>query len=137
MPCSSGSVSAPPTTRPGTPTTVDAAVNPFTGVTIGDLNAGATDTLTITLSNSGTTGVLSGPGLNGGTNGVYTLTKNVATTVTSQLDALTFTPAKGAPGSVTTTTFTLVTKFTVGAPAASVFVLPAVCTQPAGPPPPG
>jgi hypothetical protein len=90
-----------------TPTTVDAAVNPFTGVTIGDLNAGATDTLTITLSNSGTTGVLSGPGLSGGTNGVYTLTKNVATTVTSQLDALTFTPAKGAPGSVTTTTFAL------------------------------
>ena len=44
----------------------------------------------------------------GGTNGVYTLTKNVATTVTSsELDALTFTPATGAPGSITTTTFAL------------------------------
>ena len=91
-----------------TPTTVDAAVNPIHGRD--DRRSerrGATDTLTITLSNSGTTGVLSGPGLSGGTNGVYTLTKNVATTVTSQLDALTFTPAKGAPGSVTTTTFAL------------------------------
>ena len=36
-----------------TTTTSDAAVNPFAGVTITDLNAGATDTLTITLSNGG------------------------------------------------------------------------------------
>ena len=87
-----------------TPTTVDAAVNPFTGVTIGDLNAGATDTLTITLSNSGTTGVLSGTGLSAGTNGVYTLS-GTAGAVTSALDLLSFKPATGAPGSVTTTTF--------------------------------
>ncbi len=98
----------PPTiagTRP-TPTTVDAAVNPFTGVTIGDLNTGATDTLMITLSNSGTTGVLSGTGLSGGTNGVYTLS-GTAAAVTSALDLLSFKPATGAPGSITTTTFAL------------------------------
>jgi hypothetical protein len=35
-----------------------------------------------------------------------------------------------------TKTITQVTKFTVGAPTASVFVLPAVCTAAAGPPPP-
>ena len=35
-----------------------------------------------------------------------------------------------------TSTITQVTKFTVGAPTASVFVLPAVCTAAAGPPPP-
>ena len=90
-----------------TPTTSDAAVNPFTGVTIGDANAGATDTLTLTLSNGGTTGTLSGTGLSGGTNGVYTLLSGVAGTVTSELDALTFTPATGAPNTITTTTFAL------------------------------
>jgi hypothetical protein len=35
-----------------------------------------------------------------------------------------------------TKTITQVTKFTVGAPLASVFVLPAICTAAAGPPPP-
>jgi hypothetical protein len=89
-----------------TTTTNDAAVHPFTGVTIGDLNPGATDTLTITLSNSGATGKLSGTGLTGGTNGVYTLT-GAATAVTSELDLLTFTPVKGATGSTTITTFAL------------------------------
>ena len=89
-----------------TPTTMDAAVNPFTGVTIGDLNPGATETLTITLSSGGTTGVLSGKGLSGGTNGVYTLS-GTAAAVTSALDLLSFKPATGAPGSITTTTFTL------------------------------
>ena len=37
-------------------TTADAAVAPFVGVTIADTNSGATDTLTITLSDSGATG---------------------------------------------------------------------------------
>ena len=93
-----------------TPTSSDAAVNPFTGVTIGDLNPGATETLTITLSSPGTangaTGTLSGKGLTGGANGVYTLTKGSAAAVTSALDLLSFKPATGLPGS-TTTTFTL------------------------------
>ena len=46
-----------------TPTTADGPVHPFSGVTIGDQNAGSTDTLTITLSSDGTTGLLSGTGL--------------------------------------------------------------------------
>jgi hypothetical protein len=85
-------------------------VTPFQGVTIGDLNIGATDTLTITLSNGGTTGLLSPrlvPGLSGGTNGVYTLT-GTAAAITAELDDLGFTPTTGAlGGSVTTTTFAL------------------------------
>ena len=83
-----------------TTTTLDAAVHPFTNVAIGDLNTGATDTLTITLSSPGTTGGATGkldgngPG-SGGTNGVYTLS-GAAGTVTSELDLLTFTPVKRA-----------------------------------------
>ena len=89
-----------------TPTTADAPVDPFSGVTIGDQNASATDTLTITLSSHGTTGLLSGTGLADHTSGVYTLT-GTAADITTDLDALRFTPATGGPGSVTTTTFAL------------------------------
>ena len=91
----------------GLTTTSEAPVHPFAGVTISDPNTAATDTLTITLSNGGTTGTLSGSGLSGGTNGVYTLAAAAAATITSELDALVFTPKAGAPGSSTTTTFTL------------------------------
>ena len=91
----------------GQTTTSEAPVNPFSGVTISDPNNGATDTLTITLSNNGTTGTLSGTGLSGGTNGIYTLAGGTATTITQELDRLVFTPTAGAPGSSTTTTFTL------------------------------
>ena len=89
-------------------TTADAAVDPFAvaGVTIADSNVGATDTLTIALNASGATGKLAGSGLSGGTDGVYTLTGS-PTTITQNLDALVFTPSAGAPGSSTTTTFTL------------------------------
>ena len=100
----------PPTisgTVAGQTTTSEAPVHPFAGVTISDPNTAATDTLTITLSNGGTTGTLSGSGLSGGTNGVYTLAAAAAATITSELDALVFTPKAGAPGSSTTTTFTL------------------------------
>ena len=61
-------------------------------MTIGDQNASATDTLTITLSSNGTTGRLSGTGLTDDTRGVYTLT-GTAADITTDLDALTFTPA--------------------------------------------
>ena len=91
----------------GQTTTSEAPVHPFAGVTISDLNNGATDTLTITLSNGGTTGTLSGQGLSGGNNGVYTLAAASAATITQELDALVFTPSTGTPGSSTTTTFTL------------------------------
>ena len=89
-------------TTAGQTTADEKAVSPFSGVTIGDANSGASETLTITLSGGG--GTLSGNGLSGA--GPYTLTGSAAT-VTSELDALQFTPAAGAPGSQTTTTFTL------------------------------
>ena len=77
-------------------------------MTIGDTNSGATDTLTITLSDAGLTGALSGsPALINNGGGVYTLAAAPAATITSELNALVFTPAPGAPGSSTTTTFTL------------------------------
>jgi ELWxxDGT repeat protein len=89
-----------------TPTTADAPVDPFSGVRIGDQNASATDTLTITLSSNGTTGRLSGTGLTDETGDVYTLT-GTAAAITASLDALRFTPATGAPGSVMTTLISL------------------------------
>ncbi|WP_316175741.1 choice-of-anchor tandem repeat GloVer-containing protein [Bradyrhizobium sp. SZCCHNRI1073] len=99
-------VSVAPTiigTTAGQTTTSEAAVHPFSGVTIDDANVGATDTLTITLSGAG--GTLSGAGLSGSGN-TYTLSGSAAT-ITSQLQALTFTPAAGSPNSSQTTTFTL------------------------------
>ena len=83
----------------GQTTNNEAVVHPFSGVTIGDANVGATETLTITLSGGG--GTLTGTGLSGGS-GTYTLSGSAAT-VTSELDALSFTPTAGAPGSQTTT----------------------------------
>ena len=87
----------------GQTTTSEAALNPFANVTIGDDNSGATETLTITLSGSG--GALSGAGLAGG-NGSYTLS-GTAAAVTNELDALSFTPTAGLPGTSGTTSFTL------------------------------
>ncbi|WP_139020563.1 calcium-binding protein [Bradyrhizobium sp. ORS 285] len=87
----------------GQTTTSEAAVHPFSTVTIDDLNVGATDTLTITLNGGG--GTLSGTGLSGA-NGVYTLSGSAAS-ITAQLRALTFTPTAGVPNSSPTTTFTL------------------------------
>ena len=79
----------------GQTTTSKAAVKPFSGVTIADANSGASDTLTITVTGAG--GTLSGTGLTGGTGGVYTLT-GTAAAVTSELDALGFTPKAGSRG---------------------------------------
>uniref|UniRef100_UPI00291677EA beta strand repeat-containing protein n=1 Tax=Bradyrhizobium sp. SZCCHNRI1003 TaxID=3057275 RepID=UPI00291677EA len=87
----------------GQMTTSEAPVHPFSTVSIDDLNVGATDTLTITLSGAG--GTLSGTGLSG-SNGVYTLSGS-ASTITDQLRALTFAPAAGLPNTSATTTFTL------------------------------
>ena len=91
----------------GQTTTSEAPVDPFASVTISDPNMGATDALTITLSNNGTTGTLSGQGLSGGTNGVYKFAAASAATITSELQQLVFTPNAGAPGTSTATTFTL------------------------------
>ena len=75
-------------------------------MTIGD--AGATDTLTTTLSGGGGT-LADGIGFSGLTSsgpGAYALTGS-ATAITSELDALTFTPTAGQPNTSATTTFTL------------------------------
>jgi hypothetical protein len=97
----------PPTdaeTAGGQTTTSEAPVTPFKGVIIIDANADATDTLTITLGGVG--GTLSGAGLTGGNGGVYTLS-GTAATITSELDALVFTPKAGALNTSSMTTFTL------------------------------
>ncbi|HEY5204766.1 MAG TPA: choice-of-anchor tandem repeat GloVer-containing protein, partial [Roseiarcus sp.] len=83
-------------------TTLETPIDPFSGVTIGDTNAGATDTLSITLSGPGS---LSGTGLSG-SGGSYTLT-GTAAAITSKLRALSFTPVDGVPNTSVTTTFTL------------------------------
>jgi uncharacterized repeat protein (TIGR03803 family) len=91
-----------------TSTTSEAPVDPFSGVAITDPNAGGTETLTIRLSGGGGT-LADGTGFSGlvsSGGGVYALS-GTASAVTSELDALVFTPATGAPGTSTTTTFTL------------------------------
>ena len=90
----------------GQTTISEAQVHPFSGVTIADPNSGATDTLTITLSNSAN-GTLSGTALINDGGGVYSLAAASPATISSELDALVFTPTAGAPGSSTPTTFTL------------------------------
>jgi uncharacterized repeat protein (TIGR03803 family) len=103
----SGDVTEPPTitgTIGSQTTTSEAPVKPFAYVSVGDVNVGATDTLTITLG--GTGGTLSGMGLNGGVGGVYSLS-GTAAAISSELEALLFTPLAGAPNTSSTTTFTL------------------------------
>jgi hypothetical protein len=77
-------------------------IDPFSGVTIGDTNGGATDTLSITLSGPGS---LSGTGLSVSSR-IYKLT-GTAAVITSELRALSFTPVDVAPNTSVTTTFTL------------------------------
>jgi hypothetical protein len=86
---------------------------PFSHVTIGDLHAGATETLTITLSDPADGTLADGTGFAGtstlsSAGGVYTLTGTLAA-LTAELDALAFHAGSGTPGSPTpeTTTFTL------------------------------
>jgi hypothetical protein len=91
-------------TEPDQPAILDAPVAPFADVAITDPNAGATDTLTVTVAGAG--GTLAGPGLGGGAGGVYTLS-GTAGAVTSELDALVFTPAPTPSETASTTTFTV------------------------------
>ena len=92
----------------GQTTTSEAPVRPFAHATIGDANVGATDTLTITLGGAGGT-LIDGTGFSSLTTvsaGVYRLS-GTAGAITSELDALIFTPTAGAPNTTSTTTFTL------------------------------
>src|SRR6202011_5902247 len=86
-------------------TFAEAPVKPFGGVTIGDANSGATDTLTITFKGRGT--LADGVGFHGltGGNGSYSLS-GTAAAITAELDALVFTPVDGVPDTSVTTTFT-------------------------------
>ena len=110
----------PPTiagTVAGQTTTSEAQVSPFASVTIGDANSSATDTLTIQLSGGG--GALAdGVGFSGLTslgNGAYALT-GASTALTSEFDALKFTPTAAGPGGSLTTTFTLTDVSSAGGP---------------------
>jgi VCBS repeat-containing protein len=102
-------VTRPPTisgTVANQSTIAEAPVQPFSGVTMGDPDAAATDTLTITLSSNGTKlGTLSGTGLTG-SGATYQLA-GTAAAITAELDALTYTPVNGVPGTSVTTDFTL------------------------------
>ena len=117
-------------TLAGQTTTSEAAVKPFSGVTIGDANSGASDALTITVTGAG--GTLWGTGLTGGTGGVYTLT-GTAAAITSELDALSFTPNAGSPGTSSTTNFQLSDLSSAYATATVNTTTSVVDTDPAGP----
>ena len=113
----------------GRATTSEAAVKPFSGVTIADANSGASDTLTISVTGAG--GTLSGTGLTGGTGGVYTLT-GTAAAITSELGALSFTPKAGSPGTSSTTNFRLSDLSSAYATATVNTTTSVVDTDPAG-----
>ncbi len=92
----------------GQTTISEAPVRPFALTTIGDANVGATDTLMITLGGVGGT-LTDGTGFSSLTTvgaGAYRLS-GTAGAITSELDALIFTPTAGAPNTTPTTTFTL------------------------------
>ena len=92
-------------------------VTPFTGVTIGDLNFGQTESLTVTLS-AIANGVLSnlGGGSYNSSTGVYSATGSAAS-VTAALDGLVFAPAahQVAPSQTVATSFTIKDSNTAGA----------------------
>ena len=102
-------------------------------MTIADPNSGATDTLTITLSNAAN-GTLSGTGLINDGGGIYTLAAASPATISSELDALVFTPTAGAPGSSTPTTFTLSDTSTACATATVNNTITVIDTDPAAAP---
>ena len=96
-------------------TTSEQPVKPFSGVTLTDANADATETVTITFGDGGDSGTLTGDGLSLGEGGVYTL-KGSAADVTEKLHNLVFTPVEGKPLYTTFTYFTLTAQNSAGDP---------------------
>src|SRR5580704_4236544 len=95
----------------GQTTASEAPVTPFSAVTVTDPNDGGTDTDTLSIMLSGGGTLTDGAGFAGtsslsGSNGSYTLT-GTAADITTELDALSFTPVNGVPNTQVTTTFTL------------------------------
>jgi uncharacterized repeat protein (TIGR01451 family) len=91
-----------------------ATVQPFGLLQVTDANAGALDSASIVLTGTAGTatdadGLLSGTGLTKTAVGTYALTAATAASLSSELDALIFTPTNHqvAPGSAVTTGFTL------------------------------
>jgi FG-GAP-like repeat len=130
----------PPTiggTVSGQTTTSEAPVHPFAHVTIGDANAGATDTLTITVGGAG--GMLTdGTGFSSLMTvgaGVYRLS-GAAASITSELAALVFTPTAGAPNTTSTTTFTLSDQSSAGGAPILDSTTSVIDSDPAVAPPP-
>jgi hypothetical protein len=112
-------------TKSGQTTTSEAPISPFSGVTIGDANAGATDTLTIELFGPGKLADVATPGdltrikvVGGG--GSPTSAYSLSTlsgspdTITSELDALVFAPVNGTPNTSVATGFTLIDDSSAG-----------------------
>jgi plastocyanin len=92
----------------------ETTIQPFASVSLTDPNPGQTETLTITLSNAAN-GSLSGAGLVDEGGGAFALTGTIGA-VTSELDALVFTPTahQVAPGNTVDTSFTLSLQDTIG-----------------------
>jgi exo-beta-1,3-glucanase (GH17 family) len=115
--------SAPPPqivgTVSGQQANVAQSVTPFSGVSVVDPNNGQTETLTITVSSptAGGFGTL-GPGTYNAATGVYSVTGS-ASTVTTAIDGLVFTPALGlsSPSGSIIVTFTIADADTAGATA--------------------
>jgi hypothetical protein len=95
-------------TTPSLNTNDETATEPFATLSVTDPDAGATEAVTITLSNAAA-GTLSGTGLIAAGNGVYLLAAASPSAITSELDALIFTPTahQVAPGASVTTGLTL------------------------------
>jgi len=110
-------------------TTDAASIKPFTGIVITNVNAGQTETATVTLS-AVANGTLSDPNaaIDGGTvtNGVWRVSGS-STAVATALDDLVFAPAahEVAPGTAVTTTVTATIKDTLGDAAVATSVITA------------
>jgi plastocyanin len=101
-------------TSGGQATTDEASLNPFANAVITDLDFGVTDSLLITLTGTGgvatdADGTLSGAGLTEIAIGVYSLSAASPSSLTAELEALTFTTTahQVAPGNTVVTDFTV------------------------------